>query len=391
MKDHVYLDYNATTPCDPRVVDAMLPFFTAQCGNPSSTHGPGRKANAAIENAREQVASMIKASAEEIVFTSGATESINLAIRGFVERQRNYTQRSRIVTTPLEHKAVLETCARVGSQGLEIIMLPVDQNGIVLLDAAAELIDENTLLTSIQASNNEIGIVQPIAEIGEICHRRGVVVHCDATQSVGKLPFAISEANVDLVSFSSHKLYGPKGVGALFIRGGARLSAVAPILDGGGQEKGLRPGTLNTPAIVGFGQACHILIEEMLSESPRIRALRDRLERQILLISSLFRVNASGAERLPNTSSILFPGFEADALLANASQIALSLGSACNNGAVGPSHVLRAIGLSDSDAYSTVRFSLGRFSTEADVDIASSVIATAIKSLHRDGGVSFGR
>ena len=267
-------------------------------------------------------------------------------------------------------------------------MLPVNEAGTVLLDAAAELIDESTLLTSIQASNNEIGTVQPIARIGEICHRKGVVFHCDAAQSIGKLPFAVSESNVDLVSFSSHKMYGPKGVGALFIRGGARLSVLAPMFDGGGQEEELRPGTLNTPAIVGFGQACHILGEEVLCESLRIRALRDRLERQILFNSTSFRVNASRTERLPNTSSILFSGFEADALLANASQLALSLGSACSNGAVGPSHVLKAIGLSDSDAYSTVRFSLGRFSTDADVEIACSVIATAIKRLHRGEAVS---
>jgi cysteine desulfurase len=360
----------------------MLPYFTELSGNPSSAHGPGRRAYDAIQRARMQVASLIGASAEEIVFTSGATESINLAIRGLVERQQHKTKRRRIVITPLEHKAVLETCARIESQGFEIVTLPVDETGTVLLDAAADMIDENTLLASIQASNNEIGTVQPIAQLSEFCHRKGVVFHCDAAQSLGKLPFSVAECGADLVSFSSHKMYGPKGIGALFVRGGARLSVLAPMLDGGGQEQGLRPGTLNTPAIVGFGQASQISLEELPGESVRIRELRNRLERQILSISTLFRVNGPVAERLPNTSSILFPGIEADALLANASQLALSLGSACSNGAVGPSHVLKAIGLSDSEAYSTVRFSVGRFSTDADVDVACSVIASAVQSIH---------
>ncbi len=382
IPQEVYLDYNATTPCDPRVVQAMLPYFTELSGNPSSPHGPGRRAYDAIQRARMQVASLIGASAEEIVFTSGATESINLAIRGFVERQQHKTNRRRIVTTPLEHKAVLETCARIESQGFEIVMLPVDETGTVLLDAAADMIDESTLLALIQASNNEIGTVQPIAQLSDFCRRKGVVFHCDAAQSLGKLPVSVSECGADLMSFSSHKMYGPKGIGALFVRGGARLSVLAPMLDGGGQEQGLRPGTLNTPAIVGFGQASQISLEELPDESVRIRELRNRLERQILSISPLFRVNGPVAERLPNTSSILFPGIEADALLANASQLALSLGSACSNGAVGPSHVLKAIGLSDSEAYSTVRFSIGRFSTDADVDVASSVIASVVKILH---------
>lgn len=383
MRRNIYLDYNATTPCDPRVVQAMLPYFTDLSGNPSSAHGPGRRANDAIQRARTQVASLIGASPEEIIFTSGATESINLAIRGFVERQRHKTDRRRIVITPLEHKAVLETCARIESQGFEIVTLPVDKTGRILLDAANEMIDENTLFASIQSSNNEIGTVQPIADLADICHRNGVVIHCDAAQSVGKLPTAVADWHADLMSFSSHKMYGPKGIGALFVRGGARLSVLAPVLDGGGQEQGLRPGTLNTPGIVGFGHASQISLEELPDESVRIRELRNRLERQILSISPSFCVNAPVVERLPNTSSILFAGIEADMLLANASQLALSLGSACSNGAIGPSHVLRAIGLSDTEAYSTVRFSIGRFSTDADIDVACSVIAVALKKALR--------
>ena len=366
----------------------MSPYFTEVSANPSSAHRLGRRANNAIEKARNQVATLIEASAEEIIFTSGATESINLAIRGFVERQCHKSSRRRIVISPLEHKGVLETCARLEIVGFEIATLPVDSAGRVLINAAAELIDENTLLASIQASNNEIGTLQPIVELVDICHRKGVAFHCDAAQSLGKVAVSVAEWGVDLMSFSSHKMYGPKGVGALFIRGGARLSVLAPMLDGGGQEHGLRPGTLNTPAIVGFGQASQIGIEELPGESVRIRELRNRLERQILSISPSYRVNASLAERLPNTSSILFPGTEADALLANASQLALSLGSACSNGAVGPSHVLKAIGLSDSEAYSTVRFSIGRFSTDADIDVACSVIASALTSLQRRETVS---
>jgi cysteine desulfurase len=260
----------------------------------------------------------------------------------------------------------------------------------VLIDAAAKVIDGNTMLASIQASNNEIGTLQPIAELAEICQHSGTTFHCDAAQSVGKVAVSVTEWSADLISFSSHKMYGPKGVGALFIRGGARLSVLAPMFGGGGQERGLRPGTLNTPAIVGFGQASRISREELPVESVRILELRDRLESQILSISESFRVNVSVAERLPNTSSILFSGIEADALLANSPQLALSLGSACSSGAVGPSHVLKAIGLSDSEAYSTVRFSLGRFSTEVEVDDACSVIAAAVKSLRR-GEAGYGQ
>jgi len=366
----------------------MLPYFTEQSANPSSAHSPGRRANDAIENAREQVAALIGATTDEIIFTSGATESINLAIRGFVERQCHKTKRRRIVITPLEHKAVLETCGRMERQGFEILNLPVDAAGRVLIDAAAEAIDENTLLASIQASNNEIGTLQPIAELVDICHRNGAVFHCDAAQSLGKVEVSVAEWGVDLMSFSSHKMYGPKGVGALFVRGGARISVLAPMFDGGGQEHGLRPGTLNTPAIVGFGQASRISVAELRQENQRIGELRNRLEGNIVSISSSIRVNVSVEERLPNTSSILFSGIDADALLANASKIAFSLGSACSSSAISPSHVLKAIGMSDSEAYSTVRFSLGRFTSEADVDFASAEIASAVEKLDRRETVS---
>lgn len=381
MSHSVYLDYNATTPCDPRVVQAMSPYFTELFGNPSSCHRAGRRAYEAVQMARNHVSQLVKADPEEIIFTSGATESINLAIRGFVERQCGKSGRRRIVITPLEHRAVFETCLRLERDGFEIVSLPVDSAGRVLIDEAADSIDDRTVLASIQASNNEIGTIQPIAELAQICHLNNVVLHCDAAQSVGKVPVSVSDLDVDLLSFSSHKMYGPKGVGALFIRGGVRLSTLAPILDGGGQEHGLRPGTLNTPAIVGFGRACQISGSELAEESGRIRELRDRLESSLLAISATFRANASIEERLPNTSSIVFSGIEADALLANVPDLALSLGSACSSGAIGPSQVLKAIGLSDPDAYSTVRFSLGRYTTEADIELACVRISLAVKKL----------
>jgi cysteine desulfurase len=284
---------------------------------------------------------------------------------------------------PLEHKAVLETCARLKKDGFEILMLPVDATGRVLIDAADEMINEDTLLVSIQSANNEVGTLQSIGELADICHRNGSVFHCDAAQSLGKVAISISELGVDLMSFSSHKMYGPKGIGALFVRGGARPSVLAPLFAGGEQEHGLRPGTLNTPAIVGFGEACRISNAELPGESVRIRTLRDRLESGILFISPSFRINAPVEDRLPNTSSILFSGIEADALLANTPKLALSLGSACTSGAVGPSHVLKAIGLSDSDAYSTVRFSIGRYTSEPDIDVACAEISSAIKKLDR--------
>jgi len=359
----------------------MLPFFTVFAANSSSAHAPGRHVHNAIEAARNEVGALVAASAEEIVFTSGATESVNLAIRGLAERHGRETSRRRIVTTPLEHKAVLESCARLGRQGFEVLTLPVDRTGRVMIDTAARLINADTLLVSIQSSNNEIGTIQSLEELVDIAHQAGAVFHCDAAQSVGKMPVCVNAWGVDLMSFSSHKMYGPKGVGALYVRGGARTSVLTPIFDGGGQEKGLRPGTLNTPAIVGFGEACKISGRELHDETPRLNVLRDRLQRELLSIDPLFRVNADGVERLPNTSSIQFSGLEADALLANASGVALSIGSACNSGAVGPSHVLKAIGLSDSEAYSTVRFSVGRFTSDDDIDAAVQQIAAAVTAL----------
>ncbi len=388
MTSEIYLDYNATTPCDPRVVEKMLPFFTDFPANPSSGHSPGRRAERAVREAREAVGTAIGAHASEIVFTSGATESINLAICGFARRQKHHSDRNRIALTPVEHKAVLETCGHLENDHLQIVVLPVDLDGVILLDEAAKLIDERTLLASVQSANNEIGVLQPIAELVEICHSHGVVVHCDAAQSVGKVAVSVGASGVDLLSFSSHKMYGPKGVGALFIRGGARLAALAPMLEGGGQENGLRSGTLNVPGIVGFGEACRISVIEQPTDERRIRALRDRLEAALLALSTSYRVNAHRAHRLPNTSSISFSGIEADALLANLPTLALSLGSACNSGSIGPSHVLSAIGLSALEAYSTVRFSLGKYSTESEIDLTATEVASALNVLVPEANVS---
>jgi cysteine desulfurase len=378
MKEEVYLDFNASTPCDHRVITAMLPYFAENAGNPSSTHRAGERAFQAVEGARRSLADLIEAEAEDIIFTSGATESISLAIRGFLERHQGITHRRRIITSEVEHKAVLETFAQVEKMGYEIIMAPVDSDGAVNVEKTEALIDDSMVLASFQSSNNETGTIQPISKLAEICHSHGVVVHSDATQSVGKLPVSVRHLGVDLMSFSSHKMYGPKGVGALYVRGGARIAVLSPLLVGGGQEVGLRGGTQNTPAIVGFGEACRISKSEQLAESKQIKMLRDSLEQRLKGLFPALLVCAEKSNRLPNTSSVIFRGVQADLLLINAPSLCISLGSACNSGAIGPSHVLRAMGLTDSEAYSTIRFSLGRFTTDRDLDLTVGAIRDAL-------------
>jgi cysteine desulfurase len=366
----VYLDYNATTPCDPRVVEKMLPFFSEVYGNPANgLHRQGRLAAAAVDEAREQVTKLIGARSHEIVFTSGATESDNLAILG-VGRINRGGQRRRIVTSAVEHKAVLLACKRLEEEGFEVVFLPVDTEGRVQLDAAKQAIDQNTLLVSVQGANNEIGTIQPVAEIAELAHRNGALFHCDAAQAIGKIHVSIHEWDVDLLSMSAHKLYGPKGIGALFIRGGSSAFPVEPIWYGGGQENGLRSGTTNVPGVVGFGAACEICNAELLAEASRICSLREQLEIELLSHISSLRINGSKTERLPNTSSLTFPGIDADALILNAPQIMIGTGSACTSGAIEPSHVLTAMGISRLDASSTIRVSLGRFTDKASVTSA---------------------
>lgn len=379
----IYLDYNATTPCDPRVVQAMLPHFSEIYGNPATgLHIQGRKAARAVDEAREQVAALIGCQPGEIIFTGGATESNNLAILG-LGRAHRHKSRTRIVTIAVEHKAVLLPCRRLQEEGYELSILPVDQQGRVSIEAAEAAINDRTLLVSVQAANNEVGTLQPVAQIAEIAHRRGAIVHCDAAQAVGKLPVNLAAETwpVDFLSLSAHKMYGPKGIGALFMRNGARTHDMHPLIYGGGQERGLRSGTTNVPGIVGFGAACCICLAELEEESRRIAGLRNRFEQALLAAIPSLKVNAREADRLPNTSSLTFPGMDADALLLNLPGVMMGTGSACSSGALEPSHVLLAMGLNRAEASATVRASLGRFTTAEQIEQATLMIIASARTL----------
>lgn len=373
----IYLDYNATTPCDPRVVEKMLPFFGETYGNPSNgLHIQGRKSAKAVDDAREQIAGLIGARPNEVVFTSGATESNNLTILG-VARLRQDGKRKRIVTCVVEHKAVLLPCKKLKEEGFDVIFLPVDKNGRVILEEARQAINDDTLLVSIQGANNEMGTLQPIKELAEFAHQNGALFHCDAAQAVGKIPVSVDDWGIDLLSMSAHKLYGPKGVGALYIRGGVNAIPMEPIWYGGGQENGLRSGTTNVPGIVGFGEACSLAKVELEDDLARIQEMRDQIESQLAARISLMLINGKGAERLPNTSSLTFPGVDADALILNAPEIMMGTGSACTSGAVEPSHVLTAIGITRENASSTIRVSFGRFNKKVDIEIIVESIKNA--------------
>jgi cysteine desulfurase len=375
----IYLDYNATTPCDPQVIEAMLPYFGEIYGNPANGyHILGRVAHQAVEEAREQVAELVNARAEEIVFTAGATESNNLAILGLARASKG-TGRGRIVTAAVEHKAVLAPCEELAKEGFEIVVLPAEADGWVSLAAAQEAINDRTLLVSVQAANNEIGTIQPVAEIAQLAHKHGAIMHTDAAQAVGKIPIDVQALGVDMLSMSAHKFYGPKGIGALFMRSGVRY--LTPLAFGGGQERGLRPGTSNVPAVVGFGAASRLCQRLLPMEGQRIVELRDRLESRLISGIPGLTINGRHGLRLPNTSSLTFPGIEADALIFNLPELMLGTGSACTSGAVEPSHVLQAIGLDRAAASATVRASLGRFTTEPEVDNASELIIRAWQSL----------
>lgn len=351
----------------------MYPYFGEAFANPASTeHAAGRLAAEAVDTSRAQVAELIGGRSGEIVFTSGATESNNLAIFGLA--RASGSDRSRIVTTAVEHKAVLGPCEELSRQGMDVVVLPVDSEGRVNVDAAEETIDESTLLVSIQAANNEIGTIQPVAEVARLAHERGALVHCDAAQAVGKID--VEELGVDLMSVSAHKLYGPKGVGALYVRGGPFSMPLWPLTLGGGQERQLRAGTLNVPGIVGFGKACELCLRSISDESKRVSALRDHLESEILgRVEGAWR-NGPLEGRLPGSSSLTFPRIDAEALLVNVPNLAISTGSACITGAPEPSHVLLAIGLSRANAYSTIRIGVGRFNNEEE-------IAQATDDIHR--------
>lgn len=374
----VYLDYHASTPCDPRVIEEMLPLLLDDFANPASDiHFAGRRAAAAVETARERVAAAIRAEPEEIVFTSGATESNNLAILG-PARARSFG-RMRVLASAIEHKSVLEPSRRLRARGFVLEHVPVEPDGRVDLGALAELISEDTFLVSVQAVNNEIGTIQPILEVVQVAHAAGALVHCDAAQALGRIPVDVGDWGVDLLSLSGHKCYGPKGVGALYIRGGARRALLEPIIYGGGQEHNLRAGTLNVPSIVGFGLAAEIAEIERDADATRIRELRDWLEQQIMDAIPGVRVNGSRAQRVAGNSSLTFRGVEAEALIAGLRHVHVSTGSACTSGAPEPSHVLTALGLSREDAYNTVRIGLGRFTVAEDLTFAASRIVQWIR------------
>jgi cysteine desulfurase len=372
----IYMDNHATTPVDPRVLEEMLPYFTGKFGNAASrNHSFGWAGEEAVETARERIAKLIGATTKEIVFTSGATESDNLAIKGVAEMYRE--KGNHIITAVTEHKAVLDTCKRLEKYGYRVTYLSVQKDGLVDLDDLKRAIDDKTILVTIMAANNEIGVLQPIAEIGKLCHEKGVIFHTDATQAVGKVPIDVIKQNLDLVSISAHKMYGPKGVGALYVRRKNPRVQLSPIIDGGGHERGMRSGTLNVPGIAGLGKACAICDEEMPQESRRLAGLRDRLRDKIMNGLDEVYINGTMEHRLPQNLNISFAYVEGESLLMGINDIAVSSGSACTSATLEPSYVLKALGTGDDLAHSSIRFGLGRFNTDAEVDyVAERVIET---------------
>ncbi|MDE2997846.1 MAG: IscS subfamily cysteine desulfurase [Gemmatimonadota bacterium] len=366
---HIYLDNQATTPVDPRVLDAMLPFFKEDFGNAASrTHSFGWVAEAAVDRAREQIAELIHADAREIVFTSGATESDNLAIKGVAALRRD--RGGHLITQATEHHAVLDSCKALQRRGFDVTVLPVDRFGQIDPAAVSEAIREDTLLVSIMAANNEIGTIQPLDEIGAICRERNLLFHCDAAQAVGKLPIDVQALGIDMLSISAHKLYGPKGVGALYVRSRPRVRLVAEI-DGGGHERGMRSGTLNVPGIVGMGAACELAGAEMAAEGARLRGLRERLKARLFDNVDDIHLNGHPEKRLDGNLNVSFEGVDGESLMVGLEEIALSSGSACTSASLEPSYVLRALGVSNRLAEGSIRFGIGRFNTEAEIDRAA--------------------
>ena len=380
MKFPIYMDYHATTPVDPRVFEAMRPYFTDIFGNAASrNHSFGWQAEDAVEKARKQIASLIGATAKEIVFTSGATESNNLAIKGVFEM---YGEKgNHIITAATEHKATLDTCKHLEKEGARVTYLPVQQNGLIDMDQLRNAITDKTILISIMYANNEIGVLQPIAEIGQLAKERGVLLHTDATQAVGKVPVNVIKDNVDIMSISAHKMYGPKGVGALYVRRkGPRVQLSAQI-DGGGHERGMRSGTLNVTGIVGLGEACAIAQAEMPEESKRMDYLRDKLKDRLLASLDECYINGTMEHRLPNNLNISFAYVEGESLLMGINDVAVSSGSACTSATLEPSYVLKALGAGDDLAHSSIRFGLGRFNTEEEVDYVAAKVIEVVQKL----------
>ena len=380
MKLPIYMDYHATTPVDPRVLEAMLPYFTAQFGNAASrNHSFGWEAEEAVETARKQVADLIGANAKEIIFTSGATESNNLAIKGVAEMYRE--KGNHVITCVTEHKAVIDTCKKLEKQGYRVTYLPVQKDGRIDLDDLRAAISDKTILITIMSANNEIGVLQPVAEIGAIAKEKGILFHTDAVQAVGKVPFNVAEAKADLLSMSAHKMYGPKGVGALYVRRRNPRVLLAEQINGGGHERGMRSGTLNVPGIVGLGRAAEICRTEMAAESQRLRALRDRLNQKLHANLDELYINGSMEHRLPHNLNVSFAYVEGESLLMGINDVAVSSGSACTSASLEPSYVLKALGAGDDLAHSSIRFGLGRFTTDDEVDYVVEKLTTVVRRL----------
>ena len=379
IKLPIYMDYHATTPVDPRVVEAMLPYFTERFGNAASRNHPfGWEAEEAVDAARKQVADLIGANAKEIVFTSGATESNNLAIKGVAEMYRE--KGNHIITCVTEHKAVIDTCKHLEKDGYRVTYLPVQKNGLISIDELKAAITDKTILITIMSANNEIGVIQPIAEIGAIAKEKGILFHTDGVQAVGKIPFNVNDLKVDMVSISAHKLYGPKGVGALFVRRRNPRVLLAAQIDGGGHERGMRSGTLNVPGIVGFGKAAELCRLDMEADTARLKKLRDRLNDRLHKGLDEIYVNGSVEHRLPHSLNVSFAYVEGESLLMGINDVAVSSGSACTSASLEPSYVLKALGAGDDLAHSSIRFGLGRWTTEEEVDyVADKLIAVVTR------------
>jgi cysteine desulfurase len=380
LKFPIYLDYHATTPVDERVLEAMLPYFREHFGNAASrNHSFGWVAEEAVEKARKQIASLINASPKEIVFTSGATESNNLAIKGVAEM---YAEKgNHIITAATEHKAVLDTCKRLEKRGYRVTYLPVRSDGLIDLDQLRDSITDKTILVSIMYGNNEIGTVQDIRTIGQICHEKGVLFHTDATQAVGKIPVDVQADNIDLLSCTAHKMYGPKGVGALYVRRKNPRVQLTAQMDGGGHERGMRSGTLNVPGIVGFGKAAELCQQLMPEEMQRLQRLRDKLKDGILAQLDEVYINGTMERRLPHNLNLSFAYVEGESLLMGINDIAVSSGSACTSATLEPSYVLKALGAGDDLAHSSIRFGLGRFTTEEEIDYTIGKVVEVVRRL----------
>jgi cysteine desulfurase len=380
MNFPVYLDYNATTPVDERVVEAMLPFFTRHFGNAASRSHPfGWEAEEGVEYAREQIAKLIGAEPKEIIFTSGATESDNLALKGVY--QAYSAKGNHIITVNTEHKAVLDTCRRLEKEGAEVTYLNVKRDGLVDLDELEAAIKPETILIAVMYANNETGVIQPVKMVGALAKKHGVLFFSDATQAVGKIHVNVIEDEIDVMAFSAHKMYGPKGVGALYMRRKNPRVKIIPQIDGGGHEKGIRSGTLNVPGIVGFGKACELAAAESIAEAERLSTLRDKLEKNILGLEGT-AVNGNFKSRLPHVSNISFGHTDGNALMIGLNKtLAVSSGSACTSASPEPSHVLKALGLDDELAHSSLRFSLGRKTTEQEIDYAIELVTKTVKNL----------